>query len=186
MENQRDDLVVIFAGYKDRMDTFFQSNPGLSSRVANHIDFPDYSLDELQSIAEAHARQTQLRVLTRCERKAFAEYLTLRMQQPQFSNARSVRNAIDRARMRQATRLFERGGTIDAAALKGIDEDDIRQSRVFAEPGRVEARAVSRPPGGEDRCRLTITCRRRLARRARRGTRAVARFAEPRPASPPS
>ncbi len=130
MENQRDDLVVIFAGYKDRMDTFFQSNPGLSSRVANHIDFPDYSLDELVSIANLMLDKLNYE-FSPGAKKAFEEYLTRRMQQPQFSNARSVRNAIDRARMRQATRLFERGGTIDAAALKGIDEEDIRQSRVF-------------------------------------------------------
>ena len=130
MENQRDDLVVIFAGYKDRMDTFFQSNPGLSSRVANHIDFPDYSLDELGSIAKLMLEKLNYEFSPGAQ-QAFEEYLTRRMQQPQFSNARSVRNAIDRARMRQATRLFERGGTIDAAALKEIAEEDIRQSRVF-------------------------------------------------------
>lgn len=130
MENQRDYLVVIFAGYKDRMDTFFQSNPGLSSRVANHIDFPDYSLDELGSIAKLMLEKLNYEFSPGAQ-QAFEEYLTRRMQQPQFSNARSVRNAIDRARMRQATRLFERGGTIDAAALKEIAEEDIRQSRVF-------------------------------------------------------
>merc|ERR1712137_692831 len=51
MENQREDLVVIFAGYKDKMDNFYESNPGLSSRVANHIDFPDFTPDELIEIA---------------------------------------------------------------------------------------------------------------------------------------
>ena len=105
MENQREDLVVIFAGYKDRMDTFFSSNPGLSSRVANHIDFPDYSAVELISIADLMLGKLNY-VLTPAAEVALAEYVELRMQQPQFSNARSIRNAIDRARLRQATRLF--------------------------------------------------------------------------------
>jgi len=131
MENQRDDLVVIFAGYKDRMDAFFTSNPGLSSRVANHIDFPDYTSEELLAIAHLMLADLHYEFSPAAER-AFVEYLALRMQQPNFSNARSVRNALDRARMRQATRLFERGGTVGAHDLKGIDEDDIRQSRVFA------------------------------------------------------
>lgn len=131
MENQRDDLVVIFAGYKERMDTFFQSNPGLSSRVANHIDFPDYSADELVAIAHLMLEKLNYDFSPEAE-SAFREYIQLRMQQPQFSNARSVRNAIDRARMRQATRLFERGGSVSASDLKNIDENDIRGSRVFA------------------------------------------------------
>ncbi len=130
MENQRDDLVVIFAGYKDRMDTFFSSNPGLSSRVANHIDFPDYSPDELQSIAHLMLEKLNYE-LTAAAETAFREYVKLRMEQPQFANARSIRNAIDRARLRQATRLFELGGTVDAADLKRIDESDIRKSRIF-------------------------------------------------------
>ncbi|MBD5605676.1 MAG: CbbX protein [Candidatus Eremiobacteraeota bacterium] len=130
MENQRADLVVIFAGYKDRMDTFFSSNPGLGSRVANHIDFPDYAQDELVSIADLMLEKLNY-TFTPAAEKAFSEYLEMRMTQPQFANARSVRNAIDRARLRQATRLFERGGTVTPADLKTIDEADIRQSRVF-------------------------------------------------------
>lgn len=133
MENQRDDLVVIFAGYKDRMDTFFKSNPGLSSRVANHIDFPDYSHDELEQIAGLMLAKLNYDLSPDAE-VALSEYLELRMKQPQFSNARSVRNAIDRARMRQATRLFEQGGMIEAKDLRVIEADDIRQSRVFAPP----------------------------------------------------
>ena len=130
MENQRDDLVVIFAGYKDRMDTFFNSNPGLSSRVANHIDFPDYDAEELKAIA--HLMLDKLNYeLTPSAELAFEEYVKLRMTQPQFANARSIRNAIDRARLRQATRLFETGGTVTASDLKSIDENDIRKSRVF-------------------------------------------------------
>jgi probable Rubsico expression protein CbbX len=130
MENQREDLVVIFAGYKDRMDTFFSSNPGLSSRVANHIDFPDYTAPELNSIAHLMLEKLNY-TFTPAAEAAFAEYLDRRMRQPQFSNARSVRNAIDRARLRQATRLFEHGGTVTAENLKTIDEADIRRSRVF-------------------------------------------------------
>ncbi len=131
MENQREDLVVIFAGYKERMDTFFSSNPGLGSRVANHIDFPDYTSEEL--IAIAHLMLGTLNYdFTDSAETAFLEYINLRMQQPQFANARSVRNAIDRARLRQATRLFEGGGKVTPRDLKAIDESDIRQSRVFA------------------------------------------------------
>jgi probable Rubsico expression protein CbbX len=131
MENQRDDLVVIFAGYKDRMDQFFTSNPGLSSRVANHIDFPDYSVEELISIAHLMLEGLNYEFDTGAD-AAFAEYIALRMTQPQFANARSVRNAIDRARLRQATRLFERGGTVTKDDLKMIAEPDIRASRVFS------------------------------------------------------
>jgi probable Rubsico expression protein CbbX len=130
MENQREDLVVIFAGYKDRMDTFFSSNPGLSSRVANHIDFPDYALDELVSIGDLMLEKLNYSFTPAAE-TAFLEYIDLRMKQPQFSNARSIRNAIDRARLRQATRLFERGGKVTERDLRTIDEADIRQSRVF-------------------------------------------------------
>lgn len=131
MENQRDDLVVIFAGYKERMDTFFLSNPGLSSRVANHIDFPDYSVEELGSIAHLMLEKLNYDFSPAAER-TFREYIERRMQQPQFANARSVRNAIDRARMRQATRLFERGGSVTSGDLREIDESDIRASRVFS------------------------------------------------------
>jgi probable Rubsico expression protein CbbX len=130
MENQRDDLVVIFAGYKDRMDTFFSSNPGLSSRVANHIDFPDYSSVELLEIADLMLDKLNYR-LSPAAKAALAEYVELRLHQPQFSNARSIRNAIDRARLRQATRLFELGGTVTTEDLKTLDESDIRRSRVF-------------------------------------------------------
>jgi probable Rubsico expression protein CbbX len=131
MENQRDNLVVIFAGYKERMDTFFSSNPGLSSRVANHIDFPDYSIDELVRIAHLMLEKLNYEFTPDAE-GAFLEYLGHRMKQPQFSNARSVRNALDRARMRQATRLFEQGGKVTAHELRALDGEDIRSSRVFA------------------------------------------------------
>jgi len=132
MENRRDDLVVILAGYKERMDVFFQSNPGLRSRIAHHIDFPDYSLQELIEIAELMARQ-QMYAFDDASQAAFREYLQLRISQPHFANARSVRNAIDRIKLRQAVRLVERGGCIVKQELARIDEIDIRQSRVFRE-----------------------------------------------------
>jgi len=129
MENQREDLVVIFAGYKSRMDTFFQSNPGLGSRVAHHIDFPDYSTEELEAIAEKMVQGLGLR-LSPSAHEALAEYLELRRMQPNFANARSVRNALDRARLRQARRLLE-AGQVDAEMLMTIEGADIRASRVF-------------------------------------------------------
>jgi probable Rubsico expression protein CbbX len=129
MENQRDDLVVIFAGYKGRMDTFFQSNPGLGSRVAHHIDFPDYSVEELEAIAEKMVAALGLN-FSDPARRALAEYLALRRLQPNFANARSLRNALDRARLRQARRLLE-AGKVDGKMLTTLEADDIRASRVF-------------------------------------------------------
>jgi probable Rubsico expression protein CbbX len=131
MENQRDDLVVILAGYADRMETFFRSNPGLSSRIAHHLDFPDYAGEELERIAEIMLQQMDYR-LSESGRQALREYIPLRMQQPHFANARSIRNALDRARLRQATRLFaQRGGSLSRDELRTIEGDDIRASRVF-------------------------------------------------------
>jgi probable Rubsico expression protein CbbX len=135
MENQREDLVVIFAGYKQRMDTFFHSNPGLSSRVAHHIDFPDYSAEELMAIAQLMLEQMHYR-LSPAALAALGEYIERRRTQPHFANARSIRNALDRARLRQASRLFERRGVpLDRAALETIEAGDIRASRVFATEG---------------------------------------------------
>jgi len=131
MESQRDDLVVIFAGYKDRMDQFFSSNPGMMSRVAHHIDFPDYSEDELMAIADLMLRHMQY-ALSDAAAAAFREYIALRKTQPRFSNARSIRNALDRARLRQASRLFEgRHQQLSPDALSTIEAEDIRVSRVF-------------------------------------------------------
>ena len=133
MENQREDLVVIFAGYKDRMDTFFRSNPGLSSRVAHHIDFPDYSPAELHSIAGLMLKQMNYRLDPEGD-AALLEYIERRITQPHFANARSVRNALDRARLRHASRLFERrGGTLSKDDLITIEAADIRASRVFSD-----------------------------------------------------
>jgi probable Rubsico expression protein CbbX len=132
MENQRDDLVVILAGYRDRMETFFQSNPGLNSRIAHHLDFPDYSQDELLLIGDRILEQQNYR-FGEGGQLAFAEYLSLRMQQPHFANARSVRNALDRARLRQASRLFsEPDRVLNADDLTTLVPSDIRASRVFA------------------------------------------------------
>ena len=129
MENQREDLVVIFAGYKSRMDTFFQSNPGLGSRVAHHIDFPDYTVEELQQIAQRMVVGLGLE-LSAGAQQTLGEYLALRREQPNFANARSLRNALDRARLRQAHRLLE-AGRVDADMLMTIEAADIRSSRVF-------------------------------------------------------
>jgi probable Rubsico expression protein CbbX len=130
MENNREDLVVILAGYADRMEGFFRSNPGFRSRIAHHIEFPDYGDGELLRIAEAMMAE-QNYVLTPAARAAMAEYIALRRGQAHFANARSIRNAFDRARLRQANRLFGTAGELDAAALSTIEEADIRASRVF-------------------------------------------------------
>ena len=132
MENNRDDLVVVLAGYKDKMDKFFESNPGFRSRVAHHIDFPDYSNDELLEIAEVMVAGMNYK-FNKGSIKAMAEYIELRRKQPHFANARSIRNAIDRARLRQANRVFNNSdGPIGANFLSQIEDVDIRQSRVFS------------------------------------------------------
>jgi probable Rubsico expression protein CbbX len=131
MENQRDDLVVILAGYADRMETFFRSNPGLSSRIAHHLDFPDYLPEELEGIAERMLEGMQYR-LSPSAAAALHEYIPLRMKQAHFANARSIRNALDRARLRQANRLFaQKGPPLDRDALMTIEGEDLRASRVF-------------------------------------------------------
>jgi len=132
MENRRDDLVVILAGYKERMDAFFKSNPGMSSRVAHHIEFPDYGPDELLSIGERMLEGMHYRFGDGA-REVFTEYLGLRLKQPHFANARSVRNALDRARLRQASRLFaDRERALSKHDLSTIEVADLRASRVFA------------------------------------------------------
>jgi probable Rubsico expression protein CbbX len=133
MEDRRDDLVVILAGYKDRMDIFFKSNPGMASRIAHHIDFPDYSEDELLRISNIMLEKMHYRFGGDAE-AVMRDYIVRRMQQPRFSNARSIRNALDRARLRQANRLFAgRGEQLDRVALETITGEDIAASRVFAQ-----------------------------------------------------
>lgn len=130
MENQREDLVVILAGYRERMETFFASNPGFRSRIAHHIDFPDYDDGELLAIAETMAGESQY-CLSSSAREAMADYIARRRKQPAFANARSIRNAIDRARLRQALRLCAATTLADRATLQTIEAEDIRASRVF-------------------------------------------------------
>jgi probable Rubsico expression protein CbbX len=133
MEDHRDDLVVILAGYEDRMDTFFRSNPGMASRIAHHIDFPDYSGDELFAIAGLMARDMHY-CFDASGEEAMREYIVRRMQQPRFSNARSIRNGLDRARLRMANRLFaERDRKLSRTDLETITAADIRASRVFTQ-----------------------------------------------------
>ncbi len=130
MENHRDDLVVILAGYKDRMDTFFGSNPGMASRIAHHIDFPDYSEPELLQIARLMLGHLNYRFDAAAE-PAFTRYIGLRRQQPHFANARSIRNALDRIRLRHATRLFSSGAPLSREQLSTLQAEDILASRVF-------------------------------------------------------
>jgi len=131
MENQRDELVVILAGYKEPMDKFYESNPGLSSRIANHIDFPDYSVDELLQIAKIMLDDQQYKLTPQAE-VALSQYIAKRKEQPLFANARSVKNALDRARMRQANRIFDsRGQVLTKKDLVNLEAEDILQSTVF-------------------------------------------------------
>ncbi len=130
MESERQNLVVVMAGYKDRMDAFFGDNPGLGSRVAHHIEFPDYSAEELLQMAQLMVVQ-QGYELSEDATEALHEYIERRRQRRRFAYGRSIRNAIERARMRQATRLFESGEKLDKRDLVTIEADDIRQSSVF-------------------------------------------------------
>ena len=132
MENQRDDIVVIFAGYKDKMNKFYESNPGLSSRVTNHVDFPDYTAEELLEIAKLMLEDQQYKFAEKAD-EVLLHYAEKRMKQPHFANARSIRNAIDRARMRQANRIFNNKDKIlTKADLVTIKSEDILKSRLFA------------------------------------------------------
>jgi probable Rubsico expression protein CbbX len=137
MENNRDDLVVILAGYKDKMDTFFHSNPGMRSRIAHHIDFPDYSAEELLAIAKLMLAEQNYRMSEEAT-EALLEYTKRRMTMEHFANARSVRNALDRARLRQANRLFANTKkSLTKVDLITIEAEDILASRVFQE-GRLD------------------------------------------------
>ena len=131
MENQREDLVVILAGYKEPMDKFYESNPGLSSRIANHIDFPDYSVEELLKISKLMLEEQQYQLTPNAE-LALTEYIKRRKERPLFANARSVKNALDRARMRQANRIFDsRGQVLTKKELVNLEAEDILQSTIF-------------------------------------------------------
>jgi probable Rubsico expression protein CbbX len=132
METEREDLVVVLAGYRDRMETFFRSNPGMGSRVAHHIHFPDFNVEELMAIASLMLDQ-QSYELTPGAQAAFRAYVERRVRRPRFAHGRSIRNAIDRARMRQASRLYERRDALDRADLVAIEAQDILASSVFAD-----------------------------------------------------
>jgi probable Rubsico expression protein CbbX len=141
MESQREDLVVILAGYGDRMEKFYESNPGFRSRIAHHIDFPDYSEAELLAIAERMLNEQNYR-FSQDARDAFVRYIAVRKTQPLFSNARSIRNALDRIRLRQAKRLVsELDRVLTSAEVTSIEAADVLGSRVFqgdGAPGKVE------------------------------------------------
>jgi probable Rubsico expression protein CbbX len=142
MENQRDDLVVILAGYRDRMETFFGSNPGMASRIAHHIDFPDYSEAELMQIAQLMLERLNYS-FDDAATSTFSRYVSLRRRQPHFANARSIRNALDRIRLRQATRLFGSDQALTREQLCTLQAQDILASRVFApRPEAVAAEGV--------------------------------------------
>jgi|Transcript_56193 probable Rubsico expression protein CbbX len=138
MENQRDDLVVILAGYKERMDVFYESNPGLASRIANHVDFPDYTPEELCKIGKMMLDEQQYQITKEGE-EILLRYIQLRKEKPLFANARSMKNALDRARLRQANRLFETSSdkTLTKADLVTLDVSDFLQSRVFQEESEI-------------------------------------------------
>lgn len=135
MENQRDKLVVVLAGYEERMDEFFRSNPGMASGIAHHIEFPDYTVDELFEIAKRIVAEQRYVFSSEGER-VFREYLERRIDRPRFAHARSVRNAIDRARLRHANRLFATGGKVGRDALMTIEAEDLLKSRVFSHDDR--------------------------------------------------
>ena len=125
--------MVILAGYKERMDTFYESNPGLSSRVANHIEFPDYTPQELILIGRMILQEQQYKMTQEAE-AALLEYITKRSQMPLFANARTISNAIDTARMRHANRMFNSGDRVlTKSDLVTIEAEDIRQSSLFSE-----------------------------------------------------
>ncbi len=178
MEANREDLVVILAGYADRMDVFFRSNPGMASRIAHNIDFPDFTLDELVEIAGLMLDREQYR-LSPDAQAAFREYVALRMQQPRFSNARSIRNAIDRMRLRQARRLVTAGGQIARDDLMEISAADVRASRVFGRrTGQPASPATARPP---DPSRRAVSLRPRSPRAVRPRSGMTSRTVVPRP-----
>jgi len=132
METEREDLVVILAGYKDRMETFFKSNPGMGSRVAHHLHFPDFTPEELVQIGDLMMEQLQYE-FDDDAREAFEEYIMRRLERPRFAYGRSIRNAIDRARMRQAGRLYADRENLTKEDLMTIKAEDILASSLFGD-----------------------------------------------------
>jgi len=148
MESERQNLVVIMAGYKDRMDQFFLANPGMGSRIAHHIHFPDYKPEELMDIARLMTDQQGYRFSEDAE-QAMRDYIERRVDQPRFAYGRSIRNAIERSRMRQAMRLFESDRPLTRDDLVTIDADDIRRSSVFEHEPVPEYDADAEPEAAE-------------------------------------
>ncbi len=148
METERDDLVVVLAGYKDRMDTFFRSNPGMGSRVAHHLHFPDFTVDELVQIADLMMGQQQYEFEDEA-RDAFREYIERRVERPRFAYGRSIRNAIDRSRMRQAGRLYERRDELTREDLVTIKAEDIRGSSLFSDEDGESSADDDTAPGNQ-------------------------------------
>ena len=148
METERDDLVVILAGYKDRMDTFFRSNPGMGSRVAHHLHFPDFTVDELVQIGDMMMSQQQYEFEDDA-REAFKEYIERRVERPRFAHGRSIRNAIDRARMRQAGRLYDRRDELTREDLVTIKADDILASSLFSDEDGESSDDGKNAPGNQ-------------------------------------
>ena len=110
------------------MDTFFSFIPGMSSRVGNHIDFPNYETDELVEIAQVMIRDLEYE-LSPDAAMVFEQYIAKRKTMPFFSNARTVRNAMDRARMNSAIRIFNDGITgrkVSVRELKTITGNDFQ------------------------------------------------------------
>merc|ERR1719252_43035 len=147
MENNREDLVVVLAGYKDRMDKFFSFIPGMSSRTGNHIELPDYSADELTHIGEVMCRELEYQMAPG-SREALTEYMEMRKEMPFFANARTVRNAIDLARMKSAIRIFNEKTQPDSDGMVTADDlqtilpvDFPTKEEVLADPlaGNAEA-----------------------------------------------
>jgi probable Rubsico expression protein CbbX len=132
MEGERDDLVVVLAGYRDRMETFFRSNPGMGSRVAHHIHFPDFDVDELMAIADLMLDQQRYE-LTPAARAALRAYVERRVLRPRFAHGRSIRNALERARLRQAGRLYDRRAALERDDLMTIEDVDILASSIFCD-----------------------------------------------------
>ena len=142
MENKRDQFVVVLAGYKDRMETFFTSNPGMRSRIAHHLDFADYQIDELVAIGRLMLQQSSYYLSEDAER-AFRDYLKGQVHLPDFGNARSVRNELERARLRHARRLatdphraWTREDLMRLEATDILDRSDDPLTGVLGEPTR--------------------------------------------------
>ena len=151
METHREEFVVVMAGYKEPMNDFFLANPGMGSRIAHHIEFPDYTPEELMQIADMMFERQPYQLSDEAK-QAFLDYIERRVEQPRFAHGRSIRNAIDSARMRQAMRLFDSGSQLTKEDLITIEDEHIRQSSVFSDTEESEPDADSKNGDGGDDC----------------------------------